>query len=115
MASNVSKGNYYKRKTREWYQKQGYKVVLTEFAYSLHFADKVIWKKFDLLGSDGIAWNDKEFILWNSKATTEDVKDGVAKMKSAGKIEYEKHKLPDFLVKQVVVWLPRKEPIIFNV
>jgi hypothetical protein len=43
------------------------------------------------------------------------VKDGVAKMKSAGKIEYEKHKLPDFLVKQVVVWLPRKEPIIFNV
>lgn len=98
MASNVSKGNYYKRKTREWYKKQGYNVVLTEFAYSLKFGERTIWKKFDLLGSDGIAWNDKEFILWNSKATT-----------------YEKHGLPDFLIKQVVVWLPKKQPIIFNV
>ena len=95
--SNVSKGNYYKRKTKDWYEKQGYVVQLTEFACGMIIRGRQIWRKVDIFGSDGIAIDGKEIIFWNSKATDEFVKDGVSKMKSTAKIEFAKYPFPQFV------------------
>lgn len=114
MTSTTKKGNYYKARTREYYKDRGFDVVMTEFVYTLKLGDKTIWKKFDLLGSDLIAYNENDFILVNSKATTEDVLQGVNKMKSSGKIKFLEYKIPSFIKKHVVVWEPRKEPKIFE-
>jgi hypothetical protein len=112
--STVSKGSYYKNKTREWYQKKGYTVELTEFVCGRMIAPgKIIYTKKDILASDGIAYNENEFILWNSKHTTTG---SIANEKSSGKKDYEKIKVPKFIKKQLIIWQPRiKEPTIIEV
>jgi hypothetical protein len=109
MASTNSRGNYYKRKTRDWYEAQGYTVELTEFVCGRMIGKgKIIYQKRDVLASDGIAYNAKEFILWNSKHTVTGVTD---QMKYKGKEEYKKILVPPFIRKEVIIWQPRiKEP-----
>lgn len=111
----VKKGNYYKRRTKDYYEKLGYSVQLTEFTCSLAIKGRNIFRKIDIFGSDGIAMDGKEIIFWNSKATDDFVENGVEKMKSAGKIEFAKYPFPPFVKKQVVVWKPREEPEVFDV
>lgn len=112
MASTISKGNYYKRKSKEYYEKRGYIVQLTEFTCGLVIKGRCIYRKIDIFGSDGIAMNGKEIIFWNSKATTPDVKDGVSKMKSSAKIEFARYPFPESVKLQAIIWQPRKEPIV---
>lgn len=114
MASTTGRGNYYKRKSKLYYESLGYTVQLTEFTCALMIGRKCIYRKIDIFGSDGIAMNGKEIIFWNSKATTEDVKDGVAKMKSQAKMEFEKYPFPESVKRQAIIWLPKKKPIIFE-
>jgi hypothetical protein len=114
MVSTTSKGNYYKRKTKVYFEKLGYTVQLTEFVCALQVKGKCFYRKIDIFGSDGIAMNGKEIIFWNSKATTPEVKDGVSKMKSSAKLEFEKYPFPKNVKLQAVVWLPKQKPIIFN-
>jgi len=116
MASTTSRGNYFKTKTKKYYESLGYTVQITEFMCGRQIApNKIIYIKRDVFGSDGIAMNGKEIIFWNSKATTEDRKDGLSKMKSEAKIEFEKYPFPDSVARQAVIWFPKKKPIIINV
>lgn len=115
MPSTTARGNYYKKKTKEYYESLGYTVQITEFMCGRMVAPgKIIYQKRDVFGSDGISMNGTEIIFWNSKATTEDREDGITKMKSEAKVEFEKFPFPAGVKKQAVVWLPKKKPIIFD-
>lgn len=114
MASSVSKGNYYKRKSKQYYESLGYFTQLTEFMTSIKTPKGNFYKKIDILGSDGVSINGKEIIFWNSKATSENVKDGVSKMKSQAKLEFEKYPFPPSVKRQAIIWLPKKKPIVYD-
>ena len=114
MASTNSKGNYYKRKSKVYYESLGYTVQLTEFVCSMIIKGHTIYRKIDIFGSDGVAMNSEEIIFWNSKATTEDREDGIIKMKSEAKKEFEKYPFPKCVKRQAIIWLPRKKPIIYD-
>lgn len=114
--TSTQKGNYYKKKTQQWFQAKGYETQLTEFVTTRPIGGgKVIYVKKDVYSSDGISMNGDEIIFWNSKATTEDRQDGITKMKSEAKIAFEKHNFPKCVKRQAIVWLPRiKEPYVFE-
>ncbi len=113
--STTSKGNYYKKKTQEYFEKLGYTTQITEFMCGRMIpGNRMIYVKRDVFGSDGISMNGKEIIFWNSKATTNDRLYGVTNMKSEAKVEFEKYPFPPSVKRQAVIWLPRKKPIIVD-
>lgn len=114
MASTTSRGNYYKRKSKEYYEKLGYVVQLTEFMCATVVKGRCFYRKIDIFGSDGIAMNGEEIIFWNSKATTPQVKDGISKHKSQGKLEFEKYPFPKSVKRQLIIWQPRQKPVIID-
>ena len=113
MASSTSRGNYYKRKTKKWFEDKGYTVELTEFVCGRMIGKgKVIYQKIDVLASDGMAYNEDEFILWNSKHT---ITGDISGVKHKGLKEYREIKVPPFIEKQVIIWQPRiKQPDVFK-
>lgn len=114
MVSTNSRGNYYKKKSKEYYESLGYTVQLTEFVTSRPIGGgKMIYGKKDVFGSDGIAMNGKEIIFWNSKSVA-DGTNSVANEKSRAKVEFQKYPFPDTIKKQAIIWQPRKKPIIVN-
>lgn len=114
MPSTVKRGNYYKRKSKIYYESLGYTVQLTEFTCGLKIGSQMIYRKIDIFGADGIAMNGQEIIFWNSKATTPEVKDGVSKMKSSAKLEFAKYPFPKTVKLQAIIWQPKKKPIIYE-
>lgn len=112
MASTTSKGNYYKRKTKEYYEKLGYTVQLTEFVCATVIRGKCFYRKIDIFSSDGISINGVDIIFWNSKHT---VTGDISNVKSEGKKELSQYPFPSFVKKQVVIWEPRKLPVIIEV
>jgi len=113
MTSTTKRGNYYKVKSKEYYQALGYTVELTEFVTTRFIGKaKPIYVKKDVLKSDGIAYNEKEFILWNSKHTTTG---SITNEKSSGKKDYATIKVPHFIKKHLIIWQPRQKPIIIEV
>lgn len=112
MASNTSRGNYYKKRTQEYYEKLGYTVQITEFMCGRMIpGGKMIYVKRDVFGSDGIAMNGKEIIFWNSKAT---VSGSNSWNKSTGKKDFAQYPFPPCVKKQLVMWEPRKKPVIVD-
>lgn len=109
MASSVSRGNYYKRKTRDWFEERGYAVQLTEFLTARPVGGRTIHSKRDVFGADGIAMNGEEIIFWNAKST---VSGQVSWHKSTGLSEFRKYPFPPSVKRQLFIWEPRKEPII---
>jgi len=113
MASSVSRGNYYKKKSKEHYEKLGYTVQITEFMCGRQIAPgKIIYQKRDVFGSDGIAMNGKEIIFWNSKST--DVGQ-ISWLECTGRKEFEKYPFPDCVKRQLIIWEPKKKPKIIEV
>lgn len=112
MASNSSRGNYYKRKTKEYYEKLGFTVQLTEFMCATVIKGRCFYRKIDIFGSDGIAMNGKEIIFWNSKST---ISNRMAQEKSGGKKDFNQFPFPACVKRQLVIWEPRKQPIIIDV
>ena len=112
MVSTTSRGNYYKRKTKGYYESLGYIVQFTEFTCGIKVPGRILYRKIDIFGSDGISMNGKEIIFWNSKATTEDRKDGISKMRSEARLKFAQYPFPKSVKLQVVIWLPRKKPIV---
>ena len=111
--SNVGQGNYYKERSKKWFIKNGYECVLLEVNYTIRIPGKLLYKKFDPLGSDGVAWNKDEFILWNSKSTSTK---SSSKIKSSGRKEYSQYAFPQFIKKVLVVWkVGAREPEIVEV
>jgi hypothetical protein len=110
MSSNVQRGNYYRRKAMDLYKKEGYQVVLTEFAYPVAFGKTVkFYRKFDLLGADFIAWNDTEFILVQVKSVLK--KEDVRNARYNAKKDFAAKGLPPHITKHLSIWLPRQKPI----
>lgn len=107
--SNTSRGNYYKRKSRDYYESLGYTVQLTEFMCALVVKGKCFYRKIDIFGSDGIAMNGKEIIFWNSKATEQ--KSNL----TSGIKEFEKYPFPDSVIREIIVWETRKKPRIIRI
>lgn len=112
MASTTSKGNYYKKKTKEWYEKLGYEVQLTEFSCATVIKGRCFYRKIDIFGADMICMNGKEIIFANSKHTSTG---RVATEKSEGLRDFRKHLFPKSVRLQLVIWQPRvREPIIVD-
>ena len=114
MASTVSRGNYYKKKTKEYYERLGYTVQITEFMCGRPISkSKIIYVKKDVFGSDGISINGNEIIFWNSKHT---VTGDIASVKSSGKKEFEKYPFPSSIKRELVIWQPKqKQPTIIQI
>jgi len=114
MASTNSRGNYYKKKSKEYYESLGYTVQLTEFVTSRPIGGgKIIYVKKDVFGSDGIAMNGRDIIFWNSKSTVAG-KDQISWHKTTGKKEFDKYPFPKSVKKQLIIWQPREKPIIIE-
>lgn len=110
--STTSKGNYYKDKTKKWYEKLGYMVQITEFMCGRQIpGGKIIYQKRDIFGSDGIAMNGKEIIFWNSTHSTTGRR---AIELSEKKAEFLKYPFPPHVKLQIVFWEPRKKPQIYE-
>ena len=106
MASTVSRGNYFKKKTQKHYESLGYQVQLTEFTTMLLIGGRKIFKKIDIFGSDMIAMNDKEIIFINSKHAT--TPESLQKVVYQGKKEFLKYRFPSSVRLHLAVWQLRK-------
>ena len=112
MASTTSRGNYYKRKSKEYYEKLGFTVQITEFMCALVIKGKCFYRKIDVFGADGISMNGKEIIFWNSKHT---LGGDIRFEKHSGKKDFNKYPFPECVKRQLIIWEPRKKPTIINV
>jgi hypothetical protein len=114
MASSNSRGNYYKQRSKKYYESLGYTVQLTEFNTARQIGGgRLIYTKIDIFGSDGIAMNGKEIIFWNSKSVTGET-NSIANEKSRAKKEFEKYPFPPCVKLQAIIWEPRKQPVIID-
>lgn len=114
MASTTSRGNFYKKKTQEYFQKKGYVTQLTEFMTARYIGPgRIVYIKKDVFGADGISMNGKEIIFWNSKHGT--TKRGKSDSTYSGKSDFEKFPFPPFVRRVIVFWEPRKEPVLIEV
>jgi len=104
----ANRGNYYKKKTKEWFLDRGYACDYVE-RYRKFFRDGQIFHiKEDLFGADGIALNGREIIFWNSKFGKASDTEGVKEML--------KFPYPSFVKRWIVHWeLRAKEPRITDV
>jgi len=114
MVSTTSRGNYYKRKSKEYYEKLGYAVQLTEFMCATVIKGRCFYRKIDIFGSDGIAMNGKEIIFWNSKALTSERKEALTEVIGHTRIEFAKYPFPSTVKRQAIIWKSRQKPIIYN-
>lgn len=116
MSSTTSRGNYYKKKTKEYFEKLGYTVQLTEFMCGRIIGpNKIIYTKRDVFGSDGIAMNGYDIIFWNSKHSTVNHKRNINGQVYKARKEFQKYPFPKHIKTWSVVWLPRvKKPLIYE-
>lgn len=115
MPSTTSRGNYYKKKSKEYYEGLGYETQITEFMCGRQIAPgKIIYRKKDVFSSDGISMNGEEIIFWNSKYSTS--RDSEWHVIDEGTKDFQRHKFPPDIKRQLIVWKPRKkEPEIINI
>ena len=102
----MSKGNYYKRKTMEYFSQLGY--VTEPMEKTQRIATKggsIVFVRRDLLGADGISVNETETILWNSVLGKSNIAEHIKRF-----LGYPKGGLKRW----VIVWEPRKEPEIVD-
>ena len=114
MSSTVSRGNYFKKKSQEYYQKLGYSTQLTEFNTAVHVsATRVMYKKVDVFAADGISMNGKEIIFWNSKHGT--TKYGLQDCIREATEDFGKFPFPKNVKRVVIYWELRKEPVVVDI
>jgi len=117
MASTTSKGNYYKKKSKEYYEKLGYTVQLTEFMCASVFKGKCFYRKIDIFGSDGIAMNEKEIIFWNSKHVGIDTVEKNISYNNQlrlAKKEFGSYPFPKNVKRHIIMWKHRQKPEIID-
>ena len=107
MPTNKAKGNYYQKKTKEWFEKEGYTVYPMEFARSIYTPKGVIYMKRDIAGADLMAMNGEEIIFIQCKTSKGDINKGIKELNA--------HPYPKDTKKIVVRWeLRAKEPTIYD-
>ena len=96
--SNVSKGTYYKLKTKKWLVDKGYQVEYLERFSRIYDKKKkkVIWIKRDLFASDMLAINKNEIIFVQVKFGKKNVAQGI---KAFAEFDF-----PKCVQKWVVIW-----------
>lgn len=117
MPSTTSRGNRYKTKTKQWFEKQGYTVQLTEFLTTRFLgAGKKIYVKKDVFGADGIAMNGEDIIFWNSKHISNMETSTYSAEVSKGKKEFNLYPFPPAVKRQLIIWEvgSRKPPIVIS-
>lgn len=106
--SNVSKGNYYAKKTADWYRAEGWIVEPIEVSKSIWINGKVIYQKYDVFASDLLAMNGTDIMFIQCKTHKSDVSKAIK--------EFHKYPFPPFVKRIVVRWEPRsKEPTVIEV
>lgn len=108
MAVNkTAKGNYYRLKTKKFFEADGYEVVNSEVRKAMPIKGRLVWIATDIFASDLIAMNGEEMIFIQVKANRTDVSKAV--------IAFSKHNFPATVRRVVVWWPPRSSvPEIFN-
>jgi hypothetical protein len=105
--NRVRKGNYYRLKTKKWFEAEGYLVENLERNQKLFIKGKVIFIKKDVWGSDLMAKNDKEIIFIQCKTNKTDINKGIKELNATV--------WPKNIRKMVVIWEKRaKEPEIIE-
>jgi len=101
--NRVAKGNYYRLKTKKWFEKEGYLVENLERIQRIYTLKGVIYAKKDVWGSDLMCKNDKEIIFIQCKTNKGDINKGIKELNNTC--------WPDFVRKMVVIWPVRaREP-----
>lgn len=101
--STRQQGAYYLRKSVDYWKALGWKVEKLEVPQYFFMKGKMIMgSRRDLLGADLGVWKGDEFYLVQVKSTTEERKDGLSKVRSEAKINFEKVGVP--LKKIIMVW-----------
>lgn len=104
----MSRGDYYRWKTKKWFQKNGYSVEYVEVYRRIVKDGKVLLLKKDLFGADMIAMNGQEIVFANSVLYKKNIAKHVK--------EFEKYPFPDCVERWVVVWEKgKREPDIVEV
>jgi hypothetical protein len=99
MANKIQRGNYYRLKTKHFYEAEGYEVANAEVKKPMPIKGRLIWIATDIFASDLIAMNGKEILFIQVKTNRGDVSKAVA--------EFAKHKFPENIRKVVVCWPER--------
>ena len=79
--NKVKKGNYYRLKTKKWFEKEGYVVEVAEKNQRIWTKKGVIFIKKDLWGADLIAKNKFEMIFIQCKTNKVDINKGIMELK----------------------------------
>ena len=79
--SKISKGNYYRLKTKKWLEKDGWTVENLEKTQRIFTKDKgVLFIKSDLWGADLIAVNGIDIIFVQCKTHKSDISKGIKEL-----------------------------------
>lgn len=99
----TSKGDYYKYKTKKWFEKKGYFSDYLEKRQRIYIQGKVMFIKRDIVGSDGLAMNGEHLVFWQCKLNKANIDKGIK--------EFKKYPFPSNVERWVIVWTPRaREP-----
>ena len=102
-----TKGKYYERKTKLYYEKKGYAVYNLENSKTIWTPKGMIFRTSDICGADLLAMNGTEIIFIQVKSNKAHI--------SSGKKELLAHPFPPFVKKQVLLWEVRnKIPLIWE-
>jgi hypothetical protein len=102
--SKASKGNYYRKRTRDWLESLGYLVEISEITRRNFIGkDKVIYTKRDFWGADLIARNAEDLIFVQVKSNKAHISQGMK--------ELNKGLWPGYVKRWVVYWPPRRRMV----
>jgi hypothetical protein len=102
VTSNVAKGQYFKQRSKRWFEAQGYVVAFLERVLHVQGKHGLIPVKRDQLGSDLVAVSEKKILLIQVK--------GGASCRSqlaAARAEFAKYPLAPYCENWIVMWLPQ--------
>ena len=96
----MNKGDYYRYRTKKWFENKGYQTEYLERRQRIFTKGKVIFIKRDLFASDGLSINGDRIIFWQCKLNKSHIADAVK--------EFSKYNFPKSVERWIVIWEPRK-------
>ena len=103
------RGNYYKIKTKEYFEKRGYQVEYMERYTTIVRKDGKIKRfKRDIFGSDLLLMNKEEIIFVQVKLNRNHIAEAIRK--------FSQYKFPPFIKRWIVIWEKyKREPEIVEI
>lgn len=94
----MAKADKSKYKTKAYYESLGYEAGYMEYYRNWRQNGKLMFSKNDILGADGYASNETEFILWNSVTGRNNI--------ARNRKKFLAHRVPPAIQRVIVVWSP---------